>query len=112
MSVAAQLNADIGDFSDQEIKDEYIERFGDPDDWDLSEVDNADLTEEYEKRFGEEGPPAPDDLPEILDLIAEAARMSPYAAKAYDLLRASWPDDVPVLSARQFLIAGRMGDAA
>lgn len=112
MSVAAQMDADIGDFSDAEIKDEYIERFGDPDDWDLREISDSDLTEEYEKRFGEEEPPAPDDLPEILDLIAEAGRVTSFAAKAYDLLRASWPDDVPTLASRQALIAGRMGDAA
>ena len=50
-----------------------------------------------------------DDLPEILDLVAEAARTSPHAKRAYDLLRSAFPDDIEDLSARQFLIEGRMG---
>lgn len=107
MSVAEQLKADIGDFSDQEIKDEYIERFGDPDDWDLDDIGNGDLRDEYEKRFGEDDPEAPDDLPEILDLIARAALNSPDAAKAYQLLRDTWPDEVPTLASRQFLVSAR-----
>ena len=105
-------NSDLGDFSDKEIKDEYIERFGDPDDWDLREISNSDLSDEYDARFGEPAPAAPDDLPEILDLVASAALNSRCAAKAYQLLRDAWPDEVPTLASRQFVIAGRMRGVA
>lgn len=105
-------NSDLGDLSDREIKDEYIARFGDPDDWDLSKISNSDLSDEYDARFGEPDPIAPDDLPEILDLIAAAALNSRCAAKAYQLLRDAWPDEVPTLASRQFVIAGRMEGAA
>lgn len=106
------VKPDLSDFSSAEIKDEYIARFGDPDDWDLSEISNSDLADEYETRFGEPDPAAPDSLPEILDLIAAAALGSRHAAKAYELLHDAWPDEVPTLAARQFIIAGRMRDAA
>ncbi len=50
-------------------------------------------------------------VPEFLDLIAEAARTSRHAGKAYALLRDAIPDLEP-LPMRQALIAGRMGEAA
>ena len=49
---------------------------------------------------------------EILDLIAEAARTSAHAARAYNLIRENSDDQVMELKARQALIAGRMGDLA
>lgn len=52
---------------------------------------------------------APDSLPEILDLIAEAPRTSPHAKRAYELLREAFPEDVPILAQTQRLIEGRMG---
>lgn len=48
------------------------------------------------------------DIPdEILDLIAEAARTSPHARRAYELLNRS-TDTMP-LANRQRMIEGRMG---
>ncbi len=49
----------------------------------------------------------PHNLDEIADLMAEAARVSPHAAQAYKLLRETF--SLPALTARQWLIAGRMG---
>lgn len=44
---------------------------------------------------------------EIFDLLAEAARVSPHARRAYDLLRDANPA-LMALDQRQRLIAGRM----
>lgn len=44
---------------------------------------------------------------EVLDLIAEAARTSPHAARAYHLIRADRPDLLP-LEWRQEIIKHRM----
>ena len=44
---------------------------------------------------------------EVLDLIAEAARTSPHAARAYRLIRADRPQILP-LEGRQDLIKHRM----
>lgn len=44
---------------------------------------------------------------EIMDLIAEAAKVSPHAAKAYELLRVDDPDGIMSLAARQRLIEAR-----
>lgn len=54
---------------------------------------------------------APETLDEIADLIAEAARTSRHAAKAYSLLREAFTQ-LPTIEARQTLISGRMRDAA
>ena len=48
---------------------------------------------------------------EVLDLVAEAARTSPHAAKAYKLMQCDPQRDMS-LAQRQQLIAGRMRDAA
>lgn len=53
---------------------------------------------------------APEALDEIVDLIAEAARTSRHAAKAYDLLRQQY--QLELLAARQRSIAGRMAEVA
>lgn len=98
---------EIGDFTNEEIRDEYIERFGDPDDWDLSEVRDSDLREEYERRFGDEAPVIPRAFDEVMDLIADAARVSSSALRAYALLRDTWPAETLPLQFRQMLIEGR-----
>lgn len=54
---------------------------------------------------------APDNLDEIADLIAEAARTSRHAARAYELLLDAYPE-IRELPARQRLIAGRMEESA
>lgn len=102
----------LEDFTDREIRDEYVARFGDPDDADadLDDFSSPELIAELEFR---------NDLPEgevealdeIADLIAEAARISPHAARAYQLLR-SQNERLPTLAARQSLTAGRMAEAA
>lgn len=52
-----------------------------------------------------------DALDEIADLLAEAARSSPHARKAYSLLRDQYTT-LPTIEARQMVVAGRMGLAA
>ena len=49
---------------------------------------------------------------EILDLIAEAARKSTHAGKAYALLQERWHNAPRKLEGRQELIAGRMDELA
>lgn len=102
--------SDLADFTNEEIREEYETRFGAPDDVGLADFTSADLLEELENREAMPDPEPPSD--EIFDLVAEAARSSRHAARAYELLRAEWPNDVPALSARQALISGRMGEAA
>lgn len=102
---------EIGDFTNAEISDEYISRFGDPDDADIDDFDNDDIREEYERRFGGDEPEAPAGVDEIMDLIAEAARTSRHAKRAYELLYAEWPTTGRI-EARWVLMAGRMGEAA
>lgn len=51
------------------------------------------------------------DFDEIVDLIAEAARVSRHAKRAYELLREN-DRDLPILTDRQALIAGRMAEVA
>ncbi len=51
------------------------------------------------------------DYDEIIDLIAEGARTSPHAARAYELLRDKWRD-LPPLRVRQRLIENRMSEVA
>lgn len=101
---------DLSEFTDKQIEDEYAERFGDPDDADIDDFDNLTIREEYEKRFGEADPEPPAFFDEICDLIAEAARTSRHAAKAYSLLRETF--DLDTLETRQKHIATRMKDAA
>lgn len=105
---------EIGDFTNEEIRDEFIERFGDPDDADLEDFMSSDLIEELERRGKMPPPELPDGYDEAMDLIAEAARTSRHAARAYDILRDAFPDEPsrPTLSDRQQIIAGRMKDAA
>lgn len=100
----------LGDFSDKDIRDEYIDRFGDPDDGDLGDFTSSDLIDELNQRGT-----MPDielgGIEEIADLLAEAARISPHAVRAYEILR----DQIETLQAlhvRQFLIAGRMAEVA
>jgi len=104
-------DADLGDFKDEEIKAEYVERFGDPDHVDLSDYTASDLIEELEDRDAMPEPTGPAELDEIADLVAEAARTSRHAARAYGLLLDEYPA-INSLAARQMLIAGRMQDAA
>jgi hypothetical protein len=106
-----KADADLGDFKDDEIKAEYIERFGDPDDVNLSDFSASDLIEELEHRGRMPEPDGPEKMEEIADLIAEAARTSKHAASAYGLLLEEYPE-FKSLSWRQTLIAGRMKDAA
>lgn len=80
------IDVDLDDFEDDEIRDEFY----------LRELDVAGDV---------------DSLDEILDLIAEAARTSPYAKRAYELLSAKQNEPM-TLTARQMLITGRMGDVA
>ncbi len=119
------ITKSLADFSDAEIRDEYAERFtiteqlatfSDEevireycDRIDLSrqirEYDSDDLIEELERRH--DMPEVESGLPdEIVDLLAEAARISRHAARANVLL------DLPRLEARQRLIAGRMSEVA
>lgn len=51
-------------------------------------------------------------LEEVTDLIAEAARTSPHAARAYNLIYEQNRGLMQPLAQRQALIAGRMKDAA
>lgn len=47
----------------------------------------------------------PEKLDEIVDLIAEAAKISPHAAQAYSLLRDEF--DIQSLAARQAIVDAR-----
>lgn len=98
-------------YTDDEIRSEYVERFGDPDgDVDLTRVKVQALIDELDDR---------DALPqrelhcinEIADLIAEAGRISPHAVRAYDLMREQI-ETMPMLRIRQVQIAGRMSEVA
>lgn len=99
----------LADFSNKEIEDEHIERFGAPDEPGPSDFTTAELIDILESRGHYQSAEEPSD--EILDLIAEAARISPHARRAYNLLRADWPE-INTVEARQSLIAGRMGEVA
>ncbi|MCA0276286.1 MAG: hypothetical protein LCH86_09795 [Proteobacteria bacterium] len=98
----------IGDFSNGEIRDEYIERFGDPNDVKLSRLTRSELIDELESR---DEMPEVHGIDEIADLIAEAARTSPYAVRAYELLREK-VETLPMLRIRQAAIDGRMSEVA
>lgn len=95
-------------FTDDEIKAEYVERFGAPD-ADIGDFDDDEIRGEYEHRFGEDDGDGPDG--EVIELIAEAARASPHAKRAYEMLRECWPH-IHRLDVAQLLISGRMGEAA
>lgn len=102
----------IEDLTDDEIREEYNARELAPvpkepslDDW-----DSWDLLDELEDRG--ELPETGAVTDEILDLIAEAARSSPHAARAYDLIRDVDPEGTVSLGARQRLIQGRMKEVA
>lgn len=82
MNIMTEVEVDLSEFGDEEIREEYEDRFG-----------SATVSDE------------------ILDLIAEAARTSRHATRAYELIYAE-NSDVHSLDARQRLIAGRMGEAA
>lgn len=109
--MTTDMEITIGDFTNEEIKAEYIERFGDPDDYDLSDFSASDLIEELGDRGAMPDPDSPVDLDEIADLIAEAARTSRHAKRAYGLLLDAYPE-IKSLFARQAIIAGRMSEAA
>lgn len=105
-------DTDLSEFSNEEIRDEFTDRFGSPaDEATLSDFDTEDIIEELSDR-GELPSEEIDGLDEIADLIAEAARTSRHAARAYQLLRDALPDTLPALPARQSIIADRMKDAA
>lgn len=121
--------ATLDGFTDAEIRDEYAERFTVSEQ--LATFSNDEIESEYEDRFDAtkvlrrydsdtlfEELESRGDLSnknevsdEVIDLIAEAARTSPHAARAYELLR---DDDcgLPPLSIRQRLIANRMSEVA
>lgn len=99
----------LEDFTNKEIEDEYFERFGEPDAADISDFKTRELIQELEERG--EYTPAEAPTAEIIDLIAEAARTSAHARRAYNLIREEWPD-ITSLEARQMLIAGRMREVA
>lgn len=103
--------ASLEDFTNEEIKAEYIERFGDPDDYGLNDFSSSDLIDELESRDAVPVAEGPDGLEEIADLIAEAAHDSKHALRAYGMLLDSYPDIGP-LAGRQRLIIGRMSEAA
>lgn len=97
----------LEDFTDDEIRAEFNERdLSEADDDNLSDYTSSDLIDELESRDAMPDDASPSD--EVLDLIAEAARVSPHAARAYELLRDIHPEAVSPLSSRQFLIEGRM----
>lgn len=105
MTTVAEIKT-IEDFTNEEIREEYESRFGDPEP-DISELSTSDLIDELETRGRFQSSEKPSN--EVLDLIAEAARTSPHARRAYDLLRGEWPE-ITNLEGRQMLIAGRMGE--
>lgn len=86
VETTVEVDVDLDDFDDDEIREEFYARELGVDD-------------------GEDG------MDEVLDLIAEAARTSRYAKRAYELLFAMQRAPM-TLVARQMLIAGRMGDVA
>ena len=102
---------DLSEVTDAEIKAEYAERFGAPDETDLSNLTSRDLIAELEDRGTLPGAEIPTDIEEIADLIAEAARASRHAMRAYGLLLDAYPD-LSQLESRQMLIAGRMAEVA
>ena len=77
----------------------------------MKDFSASDLIEELTDREAMPDPEGPADLEEIADLIAEAARTSKHAARAYGLLLDTYPD-LNSLAGRQMLIAGRMQEAA
>lgn len=98
---------ELADFTDDEIRTEYIERdlMEKPT---LGDFDNDEIRDEFEKRFSD-----PDEGPdnETIELIAEAARVSPHAKRAYEILRERWPH-ILRLDVAQLLVSGRMGQVA
>lgn len=102
---------DIADFSDQEIKGEFEKRFPEMIEPDISDFSSLELIEELQDRDELPEPEAPGGLDEIADNIAEAARFSRHASRAYTLLFEAFPDIGPI-ARRQMIIAGRMEDAA
>lgn len=92
----------------KELIDE-LEARGDMPAADLDNFSSHDLIEELEERDALPEAEAPSRLPEILDLIAEAARTSRHARAAYQLLRDAFPDAAPGLQQTLRLIEGRMG---
>lgn len=95
-------------FSDKEIQDEYIERFGDPEEPDLTDFTASDLIDELERRDQLPGAEAPSDR--LLDFVAEAALVSPAAAEAYALLVDDFPGEMP-LKTRQSILRSRRAAA-
>jgi hypothetical protein len=105
-SIATESGAKIEDFSDDEIRKEYEERFGEEEDASLDDFEASDMIEWLEDRGAM---PDPEPVPaEIVDLIAEAARTSAHARRAYDLLTREEFGVHDTLAARQRLIRGRM----
>lgn len=105
-----EKEVDLADCTDDEIKAEFVERFGPlPEETELEEFSNSDIRDEYERRFGAEEGESPHR--ETIELIAEAARTSPHAKRAYEKLREQW-ESIDALNLTQTLIAGRMGYAA
>lgn len=69
----------------------------------LEHCTDKEIRDEYADRFG--------DIDEMADLIAEAARISPHAVRAYELLLER-EEGLPALRVRQAIIAGRMAEVA
>lgn len=101
----------ISDFSDQEIKDEFEARFPEMLEPDINDFSSLELIEELEDRGALPEPDDPGEIDEIADNVAEAARSSRHAARAYALLFDAFPD-IGSLVGRQSVINGRMKDAA
>lgn len=76
----------------------------------LDDFDDDEIREEFHCRFGEDAG-QPNRAEELADLIAEAARVSIHARKAYQILRDE-DHTLHALDVRQRIIAGRMGEAA
>lgn len=109
-SIATESGASIEDFSDDEIRKEYEERFGEEEDASLDDFLASDMIEWLEDHGAMPDPePIPD---EVVDLIAEAARTSVHARRAYDLLTREDLGVHDTLAARQNLIKGRMREVA
>lgn len=107
-SVATVNGANIGDFSDDEIRKEYEERFGEEDKPSLDDFDAGEMIEWLEEHGAM---PDAELIPEeIIDLVAEAARISQHARRAYDLLTREEFGVRDTLECRQRLISGRMGE--
>lgn len=109
--MSAITEVTLNDFTDDEIKKEYEERFGEPDEPTLREFSSSELIEELESR---DAMPEPEfgleREDEVRDLIAEAARTSSYAVSAYSYLaeQFGW---MPLASIQR-LTGGRMGEVA